>query len=62
MVKGLAQASGDRQKEQSNQDIVPVSKITPNPETSLIKTFRGERVINSHSKPRGTIITIPEVK
>ena len=62
MAKGSAQVSGDRQKVQSNQEIVQVSKITPNPETSLIKTYRGERVINNHSKQRGTIITTPEVK
>ena len=60
MEEGLAQDSGDRQKDQAIQDIILIPKPTPNPETSLLRTFRGERVTNNPSKTKDTIVTSPE--
>ena len=62
MEGGLAQDTGDREKEQANQDLILIPKLTPNPETSLLRTFRGERVTSNPSKTKDTKVISPEGK
>ena len=54
------QDSGDREREQANLD--PNPDLTLNPETSLIRTYRGGKETNNPSKIRDTIKISPERK
>ena len=54
MEEDSAQDTGDREKEQASQDLTLIPDLTPNPEISLVRTFRGE---GANSNPTGVEVT-----